>query len=152
MTTAEAYSNWLANGAVVAGTLGAILASVLIHYEGLVIVSRRLGRANSHSRVKVLYAISSLLLLRVLEIWIFALALWGLLQWAAAGSIGPGVTHLFDYVYFSAVCYTTLGFGDLVPLGPIRFLAAVESLAGLVLIAWSASFTYLEMERFWRKA
>jgi hypothetical protein len=26
----------------------------------------------------------------------------------------------------------------------------VEALAGFVLITWSASFTYLEMEKFWR--
>jgi hypothetical protein len=43
-----------------------------------------------------------------------------------------------------------VGFGDLVPSGPIRFLSGMEALTGFVLIAWSASFTYLEMERFWR--
>jgi hypothetical protein len=52
-------------------------------------------------------------------------------------------------MYFSAITYTTVGYGDLVPLGALRFLAAVESLAGFVLVSWSASFTYLVMERFW---
>jgi hypothetical protein len=31
----------------------------------------------------------------------------------------------------------------------MRLIAGVESLNGLVLIGWSASFTYLEMARFW---
>jgi hypothetical protein len=48
------------------------------------------------------------------------------------------------------VCYTTLGLGDVVPTGAVRFLAGVEALSGFVLITWSASFTFLEMERFWR--
>jgi Ion channel len=56
---------------------------------------------------------------------------------------------LADYVYFSGTVYTTLGFGDLIPLGHTRFLAAVEALTGLVLIGWSASFTFLEMQRSW---
>lgn len=46
--------------------------------------------------------------------------------------------------------YTTVGYGDLLPSGPIRFVAAMEALLGLMLIAWSASFTYLEMQRFWQ--
>ena len=47
--------------------------------------------------------------------------------------------------------YSTVGFGDVVPIGPIRFLAGTEGLLGLLLIGCSASFTYLEMERFWRE-
>jgi len=43
-----------------------------------------------------------------------------------------------------------LGFGDLTPVGPVRLLAGVEALNGLLLIGWSASFTYISMERFWQ--
>jgi hypothetical protein len=57
--------------------------------------------------------------------------------------------NLLDQVYYSAVVYTTLGFGDVVPGGAIRFLTGVESVTGLVLITWSASFTFLEMQRYW---
>jgi hypothetical protein len=35
------------------------------------------------------------------------------------------------------------------PLGPVRLLSGVEALNGLMLIGWSASFTYLTMEKFW---
>ncbi len=55
-----------------------------------------------------------------------------------------------DYIYFSATVYSTLGFGDLVPTGPVRFMAGAESVTGLLMITWSASFTYLEMVRYWR--
>lgn len=68
----------------------------------------------------------------------------------------PGAGHvagadplgLLDAVYLAAMSYTTVGFGDLVPVGPLRFLAGTVALVGFVMITWSASFTYLGMERF----
>ena len=53
-------------------------------------------------------------------------------------------------MYFSASIYTTLGLGDFVPSGSIRFLVGMQALVGFTLISWSAAFTFLEMERFWR--
>ena len=58
---------------------------------------------------------------------------------------------LADAMYLSAVTYSTVGFGDVAPIGGIRFLAATESLIGLMMVTWSASFTYLEMSRHWRR-
>lgn len=145
------YGQWLANAAVVVTTMAMVVICVLVHYEGLVITQRRIARPHRHRRGKVLHAISLLIVLHVVEIWLLGLAYWFLLRWPEAGHLaGTHVLHFFDYVYFSATCYTTLGFGDLAPVGPVRFLAATEGLMGLVLITWSASFTYLEMERFWR--
>jgi hypothetical protein len=63
-----------------------------------------------------------------------------------------GHAALLDAVYLSAVTFTTVGFGDLAPTGPIRFLCGTEALTGFILITWSASFLYLEMEQFWRRA
>ena len=55
-----------------------------------------------------------------------------------------------DAVYLSTVTYTTVGYGDLIPQGPLRLLLGVEALSGFLLVTWSASFTYLEMQRNWR--
>jgi len=144
------YENWLINALVVVSTLAAITFCVLLHYEGLLFTSRRLSRLGGPPRIKVLYAIGSVLSLHVTEIWIFGVTLWLLARMPESGHLGPGNLHLLDYIYFSAATYTTVGFGDLAPVGAIRFLAGTEGLAGFVLITWSASFTYLEMERFWR--
>jgi hypothetical protein len=59
---------------------------------------------------------------------------------------------LLDCVYFSFTNYTSLGYGDVEPLGDIRFTAGLESLTGLVLIGWTASFLYVEMSRFWHES
>ena len=45
--------------------------------------------------------------------------------------------------------YTSVGFGDILPQGHLRLIAGVEGLAGLLMIGWSASFTYLMMEKLW---
>jgi len=66
-----------------------------------------------------------------------------------AAMAGPGGFSIGICMYFSAETYTSLGFGDITPVGPIRLLAGIEALNGLLLIGWSASFTYIAMERFW---
>lgn len=149
------YENWPANTAVAISTLMAVITAVLVHYEGLVILSRRLQHQHGRQRVKVLYAILSVLALHVTEIWIFGGTLWLLLQWPECGHVvvssGQNLPFGFlDSIYLSAVTFTTVGFGDLAPVGPIRFLSGTEALTGFVLITWSASFTFLEMERYWR--
>ena len=139
------------HAAVVAATLAALSACVLLQYEYLVAVWRRLSTHGGHRRVKVLYGIGAVLLLHVAEIWIFGTMLWLVLLWPATGALaGEDAIGFFDHIYFSAICFTTVGFGDIWPAGAVRFLAATEALAGFVLITWSASFTYLEMEQFWR--
>ena len=45
--------------------------------------------------------------------------------------------------------YETLGFGDIYPTGALRVVCGIESLIGLLMVGWTASFTYLEMRRYW---
>lgn len=145
------YQNWFANLAVVAATGFAVVLSILTHYEGLIGLSKGLRSRARHQRVNVLYAILALLFLHVVEIWIFGFTLWGVLQWPECGALSALTPHFLDSVYFSAVTFSTVGYGDMIPVGAVRFLAGTESLVGLMLITWSASFTYLEMERFWQR-
>jgi hypothetical protein len=72
-------------------------------------------------------------------------------QYGGLGELkAEGRVEWLDFVYFSSITYTTVGHGELIPVGPIRFIAAMEALLGLILITWSASFTYLEMQRLWQ--
>jgi hypothetical protein len=146
-----AYSNWAANATVVATTFGAVMLAALTHYEGLAWINRGLIRFGARKRPLVLYAVLSLILLHIIEIWLFGLAYHFLLLWPETGKIAGAIsTSMFDHIYFSATVFTTVGFGDLSPAGPIRFLAGTEALTGFVLIGWSASFTYLQMEHLWK--
>ena len=71
---------------------------------------------------------------------------------AGLGTLGGAGSSLADEAYFSAETYTSLGFGDVVPNGSLRLLAGIEALNGLLMIGWSASFLFIEMQRHWTKA
>ena len=49
---------------------------------------------------------------------------------------------MLDFIYLSLTSYTTVGFGEVYATGPMRIVTGIESLNGLLLIGWSASFTY----------
>jgi hypothetical protein len=94
--------------------------------------------------------IAGVLLAHLIEICLFAAGFFLLhAQLGLGGIAGHFEGTVLDYFYFSATTYSTLGVGDLFPTGAIRLVAGVEALTGFVLIGWSASFTYLSMQRSW---
>ncbi|MEM7279099.1 MAG: potassium channel family protein, partial [Pseudomonadota bacterium] len=103
-----------------------------------------------HHRRRIIILILGLLLLHVIEVWIFGSAYYLLLHQEGFGEIvgAPGAKFV-DCVYFSASVFTTVGFGDLHPIGPIRTMTGTEGIAGLTLITWSASYTFIEMLKRW---
>ena len=56
----------------------------------------------------------------------------------------------FDVWYHSAAAYTSLGDSQAGAVG-WRLMTAVEALTGLVLITWTASFTFLVMQKNWAR-
>jgi hypothetical protein len=145
------YAHWGANTLVVLVTALTVALAVLMHYEGLRWISARLNRLTTVRRRKVLFGVYAVVLLHVAEIWLFGTAMWVLMQVPEAGGLsGTADASFFDVVYLSANTFSTVGFGDVVPVGPLRFLCGTEALSGFILITWSASFVYLEMREFWR--
>ncbi len=65
--------------------------------------------------------------------------------------VGEPARGVLGHFYTSAVIYTSLGFGDVLPTDHMRFMAATEAMNGLLLIAWSASFLYAAMGCFWHE-
>ncbi|HVT35243.1 MAG TPA: potassium channel family protein [Nevskiaceae bacterium] len=140
-------NHWMVIGA----TVMLVGMAVGLHYEALERLNARLPLWGLRARPRVLMLIISLLFIHTAEIWIFGGGIYLLVQHPGLGSVSgvPGV-QLLDTVYLSAVTFTTVGYGDLAPHGPLRFLLGSEALTGTVLVTWSASFTFLEMQRFWR--
>lgn len=131
-------------------TLLIVVVVVLMHFEGLTWIGHLIKRRAFHHRWKILVLIFSQLGLHFIEIWVFALALFTLTRNAEFGAILPSPEPgTLEFVYLSAMTYTTVGYGDFVPQGAIRFLCGMEALTGFVLITWSASFTFIEMQRYW---
>lgn len=135
---------------IITCTVFAVVSSVILHYEGLRLLSDRLPMPKHHHRRRIVLLILCLMLLHIIEIWIFGTSYYFLQYVPGYGALnGDSILNIFDCVYYSATVFTTLGFGDIVPIGPIRFMTGVEAVSGLTLITWSASYTLMEMLRTW---
>jgi hypothetical protein len=123
---------------------------VLLHHEALILLSQLMGKRQEKARQRVLIGVFGTLVAHSIEVWIFGIAYYLLQNVESLGEITGNFNGSFlDCLYLSFTCFTTLGFGDVVAIGNIRFLTVLESLTGLVLITWTASFLYLQMQRFW---
>ena len=124
---------------------------VLLHYEVLYQLSSAIKALQIKPRLKLVVGVFGALAAHAAEVWVFAVAYHGMVKSGLFGVLeGNYGGALLDAVYFSFTTYTTLGIGDIVPIGNIRFLVGIESLVGLVMITWSASFLYYEMQKNWR--
>ncbi len=127
-----------------------VTLAVTIHYEFLGILTRILRNTSGPHRLRIVAGVLGAMLAHTLEIWVFALAYYWINSSGRLGALAGNFSgSLLDCAYFSFTVFTTLGFGDIRPTGPVRFLAGLESLTGLLLIAWTASFLYYEIKRFW---
>jgi hypothetical protein len=137
-------------GASIGISLVLVAATVLLHYELLQFAGTLPRRLTVPTRPRIIIVISVVMAAHILEACLYAAAYYVLQQHFGMGGLAGHLERdALDYFYFSMATYTTLGIGDLHPSGVMRLVAGVESLNGLVLIGWSASFTYLTMEEFW---
>ncbi len=135
---------------VIFSCLVLIALTTLMHYEVLRNLNERLPAVGIPRRTKLLVVIFSALAAHAAEIALYGVSCYVLGRYFGDGTLtGPDGFSLLSCLYFSAETYTSLGFGDLIPVGPLRVLAGAEALNGLVMIGWTASFTYIAMERFW---
>ncbi|MFK8014255.1 MAG: ion channel [Gammaproteobacteria bacterium] len=129
-------------------TVVAMCIVVSLHHEVLTHLTAVHFRRGWSNRLLLPSGMLLVIFTHIAEIWIFAVAYKvALTRPGSGGFAGPFDFQWVDFAYFSFVSYTTLGYGEIVPTGGLRFMAGTEAIVGLVLIAWSASFSYLQMER-----
>lgn len=128
-----------------------VAVAVMIHFEALNQLSKIIPRLRIKPRLRVLFGIFGTLFAHVTEMWVFAFGYYFMLHSGGFGTLeGRFNNSLWDCSYFSFVTYTSLGFGDIQPTGDMRFLSGLEALTGLVLISWTASFMFIEMQKLWK--
>lgn len=128
-----------------------VACAIMIHYEALNFLSILIPKLNFKHRLRVLFGLFGAFFAHVLEIWLFAFGYYFKIRSGHFGALkGEFNNSLMDCSYFSFTNYTSLGFGDIHPTGDIRFLAGLEALTGLVLIGWTSSFMFIEMQKLWR--
>lgn len=126
-----------------------VLLTSVIHYEVLRITWDNLPRLTMSPRLRVSFVLVAIFAGHTISVWLYALLYW----WLDGGPLGKliGETEggFIDALYFSVASYSSLGYGDIYPIGPMRMIAGIEVVNGLVLIGWSVSLTYLAMAKFW---
>lgn len=131
-----------------------VALAVLIHYQFLYMLTKhipKLNKLNLKHNYSIVLGVFGALLAHSIEIWVFGLTYYLKFKSGIFGGFEGNFDGSFlDCIYFSFTSFTTLGYGDIAPLGDIRFLSGIESLTGLVLITWSASFLIFEMQRHWK--
>ena len=79
--------------------------------------------------------------------WIILLHLLEITVWGAFYVWRGAMPDLPTGLYFSAVTYTTTGYGDLVLPREWRLVGGVEALTGILMCGWSTGFFFVVVSR-----
>ena len=117
---------------------------VMVHAMGMTTalrwVSQWTGRGNAR------FWFSTWMLVRTAG-WIILLHLVEITTWALFYAWRNAMPDLPSAFYFSAVTYTTTGYGDLVLPKEWRLVGGVEALTGILMCGWSAAFFFAVVTR-----
>ena len=122
---------------------GPMAASVLVHAYGVAWALIWLRRQQIASRRILPWA----WLFISLAGWIVVLHVIEIVVWAMAYTFIGAMPGLQTAIYFSAVTYTTTGYGDLVLPDQWRLVGAVEALTGILMCGWSTGFFFAVVTR-----
>ena len=118
---------------LIAGCLMALC--VIIHAGG---VTWALGRTRRQAEFPGFWAGTWRFIL--VAAWIVLLHLFEVSVWAAFYFLKGAMPAMQTALYFSAVTYTTTGYGDLVLPPEWRLVGGVEALTGILMCGWSTAF------------
>ncbi|HBQ49148.1 MAG TPA: two pore domain potassium channel family protein [Hyphomonas atlantica] len=137
-------------GAAVGMSVFLVITTFLLHYAVFRWLSGGMSNIAMTAERRILIIWLLTLSAHVVEVALYAAAYVLGERMLEIGSLeGLQIVGPLDYFYFSIVAYTSLGMGDIVPSDHLRFITGIETLNGLLLIAWSASFNYIAMVKFW---
>jgi Ion channel len=117
---------------------------VMVHAMGMTAALRWVGRWSA--RMNSQFWFSTWMLVRTAG-WIILLHLVEIAVWAFFYAWDHGMPDLQSAFYFSAVTYTTTGYGDLVLPNEWRLVGGVEALTGILMCGWSAAFFFAVVSR-----
>jgi len=116
--------------------------SVVFHAWGVTSALRWLRRQRMGNRL----ASWAWLFVR-LAAWIVLLHITEIAAWAYAYVLMGALPAFASALYFSAVTYTTTGYGDVVLPERSRLVGAIEALTGILMCGWSTAFFFAVVSR-----
>jgi len=117
---------------------GLMALNVVIHAIGVTAALRWLHAQTTNGRTIWL----GVWLFIRLASWIVLLHLVEITTWAWFYDWKAAMTDLQSALYFSAVTYTTTGYGDLLLPEAWRLVGAIEALTGILMCGWSTGFFF----------
>ena len=116
---------------------------VVIHAAGVTWALRKLRRIAT--RAQGFWPSTRLFIL--LAVWIVLLHIVEIAVWAVAYLWQGALPDMNTALYFSAVTYTTTGYGDVVLAEPFRLDGGVEALTGILMCGRSTGFFFAIVNR-----
>lgn len=130
-------------------SIALVLGCTALFFEILSFTWRMLAKLEGKPQQQMLFTVMATFLGHTICVWLFGIMYYVLQHYFHFGTLTGQTEHyLFDYVYFSAVSYSTLGLGDVAPSGGLRLLVGVEAILGLLLVGWTITFSYLVTEKY----
>ena len=124
---------------------GISLVNIAIHALVMTVVVQVAQSAGAKNRSH-----SSLLLIAVMIPTVLVLMVTHTLEvivWSSAYSIVDAAPPGANLVYFAFVNYTTLGYGDVVPVERWRLLGPITAMNGVLLFGWSTAVIFEVLRR-----
>jgi len=112
---------------------------VAVHAMGMAVSLRLLNQMTARMGTRFWFA--TWMLVRIAG-WAILLHLVEIALWAFFYAWKNAMPDLTSALYFSAVTYTTTGYGDLVLPAEWRLVGGVEALTGIIMCGWSAAFFF----------
>lgn len=122
---------------------GLMAACVVIHAGG---VAGALSWLRTHNRRELTFWSGTTLLIW-LAAWMIVLHLVEVIIWGLVYAWSGAMPDVQAALYFSAVTYTTTGYGDLTLPEPWQLVGGVEALTGILMCGLSAGFFFAVMGR-----
>ena len=82
--------------------------------------------------------------------WMILIHLIEITVWGLFYAVQRAMPDLPSALYFSAVTYTTTGYGDLVLPEEWRLVGGVEALTGILMCGWSTGFFFAVVNRMYQ--
>jgi Ion channel len=124
--------------------------NIAIHALVMMLLIRIAQKANARSKSRASQHLILVMIPTVLVLMITHAA--EIIVWSVAYGLVDATPPDADRVYFAFVNYTTLGYGDVIPVRRWNLLGPMTALNGVLLIGWSTAVIFEVLRRALREA
>ncbi len=122
-----------------------ILLTTAVHAGGMSLALRSTRKhatiAETESHLSRVFSVGRVVLI------MYLVAIVEVLIWSAAYLAFDVIEGFEKAIYFSAVTFTTLGYGDVVLDGSRRILSSLEAINGIIMFGWSTAIVIAAVQR-----